>query len=242
MIIGICGKKQCGKSSMAGFIKQQLPDRKVKEISFAKPLKDFINEVLNIPKNHLYGSNEQKNYPLCTWGEVFEGPGLVAYKKRDRDLLSAREIMQVVGTDVMRHGHLNYVNNNLEKEIRLFLQKKFGAGVMPYQDLWIDLAIMDIKVAKTRKEADVFIVSDVRFHNEVKAIKAAGGKLVRLYRDTDCEESIPHPSEMEMEEMKNKDFDFVLVEYENRNLKQLSHFTTRVLMGCGLLETGGILA
>ena len=241
MIIGICAKKQCGKDSMAGFIQKQLPDKKIQQISFAKPLKDFINEVLNVPKKNVWGTDADKNYPLCTWGEVFEGPALVAYKKRDRDLLSAREILQILGTDVMRYGHIDYVTGPLQKEVVLFLQKKFGAGTTPFLNIWVDLAIMDIKVMKTRNELDIAVISDVRFHNEVAAVKKSGGKMVRLYRDTKCADSIPHPSELEMEDMRDADFDFVLPEEYNINLKQLAHFTTKVLMGCGLIETGGLL-
>lgn len=241
MIIGLCGRKQSGKSSMASFIKELLPDISVKEISFAKPLKDFIHEALNVPKKNLYGSNEDKNYPLCTWGEIFQGPALNKYKKHDRHLLSAREILQVIGTDVMRHGHLEYVGIKLENEIKRFLSQKFGAGKMPYEDLWIDLAIMDVKIGKSRGEIDVAVVSDVRFKNEVKAIKKSNGKLVRLYRDTGCSESIEHPSEAEMLSIEDNEFNFIINEEDNKNLKQLKTKTIQILMSLGLLGVGEVI-
>lgn len=240
MIIGICGKKQVGKDSMAGFIKKQLPELKIQQISFAKPLKDFVHEVLNIPKKNLYGSDADKNYPLCTWGEIFHGPALKAYEKQDRTLLSAREILQVVGTDIMRKGHMDYANNKLAQEIRVFLARRFGAGTEPFLDLWIDLAIQDIEEMKARGELDVAVISDVRFHNELRQLKAAGAVMIRLYRDTGCEDSIPHPSEMEMDEMSDNDFDVVVYEEHNETLKQLENVTTRLLMSNGLLEDGGI--
>ena len=174
MIIGICGKKQTGKNSMASFIKKQLPDTKIKEISFAKPLKDFVTETFNIDKRNVWGSDADKSYPLCTWGEIFTGPCLVKYKKHDRDLLSAREIRQIVGTDVIRHGNIPYLNNNYAQEVNVFLTRKFGDN-RARMSAWIDLAIMDIKGMKARKELDIAIITDVRFHNEVSAVKENNG-------------------------------------------------------------------
>jgi hypothetical protein len=225
---------------MAGFIKKLLPDKKVKQISFAKPLKDFCGEVFNIPKQNLYGSDADKNYPLCTWGEIFTGLCLRKYGKRDRDLLSSREILQVVGTDVMRLGHLEYLQNEYVHECNHFLAKKFGRGTKPFGSIWIDLALMDIKVLEANKELDIAVISDIRFHNERNAIQKAGGILVRLYRDTGCEDSIQHPSELELDEMKDADFDYVLFEQNNKNLKQLRAWTTNVLMSAGILEAGGL--
>lgn len=240
MIIGIAGKKQTGKDSMAGFIEKQLPHKKVKRISFAKPLKDFCHEAFNIPKQNLYGSDADKNYPLCTWGEVFTGICLRKYSKRDRDLLSSREILQVVGTDVMRLGNLDYLQNEYAAKCRHFIEKKFGRGKKPFDSIWIELALMDVKVLEARGELDIAVISDVRFHNERIAVAEAGGINIRLYRETGLDDSIPHPSELQLDEMKDQDFDYVLTEEGNETLKKLSAFTTNVLQDSGILEIGGL--
>lgn len=241
MIIGVVGKKQSGKDSLANIAMKLLPDKKIKKISFAKPLKDFVHDAFRIPKKNLWGSNEDKNYPLCTWSDIFTGPAINNYRKHDRALLSAREILQIVGTDVMRYGNLNYLNNKFLNEVELFLKKKLGAGTRPYSNIWVDLTMMDIKTIKARKEAEIVFITDARFHNETKAIRENSGKLIRLYRDTKCEDSIPHPSELEMEEMQDKSFDFVLYEEQNTNLKQLEVFVIKVLMDLGLIGTGGMV-
>jgi hypothetical protein len=225
---------------MARFIKKLLPNKKVKQISFAKPLKDFCGEAFNIPKQNLYGSDADKNYPLCTWGEVFTGLCLRKYGKRDRDLLSSREILQVVGTDVMRLGHLEFLQNEYVAECNHFLAKKFGRGTKPFGTIWIDLALMDIKVLQANNELDIAVISDVRFHNERAAIANAGGVLIRLYRDTGCDDSIPHPSELELDEMRDEDFNFVLFEEGNKDLQQLRAWTTQILMRAGILDVGGL--
>ena len=239
MIIGIAAKKQCGKDSMAGFIKELLPNKKVKQISFAKPLKDFVHEAFDIPKQNLYGSDADKNYPLCTWGEVFTGMAIKKYGKTDRTLLSAREILQVVGTDVMRQGNLTFLHQQYESKARHFIEKKFGRGTQPFDSIWIDLAIMDIKLLQARGELDIAVISDVRFINERVAIADAGGINIRLHRDTGCEDTIPHPSELELDEMKDTDFDYFLAEEGNKTLPQLKAWTTNVLMQANIIEVGG---
>jgi hypothetical protein len=59
------------------------------------------------------------------------------------------------------------------------------------------------------------VVSDVRFHNELAAIKDAGGRLVRVKRPETDEESsktgiAKHASEMEQKHFKDVDFDAIL--------------------------------
>jgi hypothetical protein len=235
MIIGLAAKKQAGKSSLAKFIVDLLGHMKVKEISFAQPLKEFVNKEFAIPKDNLYGSDADKNYPLMTWGEIFTGRCITAYKKRDRDLLCGREIMQIVGTDVMRLGRLDYLHRKYEEGSRFFVEKWFGKGKLPFNSIWVDLAIMEIKRLQAVNSADVVIIPDVRFHNEVDAVKEAGGKLVRLYRDTGCKDSIPHPSELQLDEMEDVDFDFIVKEEDNKNLKQLKNFAIRMLMDLELV-------
>lgn len=230
MIIGLASKKQCGKNSLAKFIADLLPDSKVKEISFAQPLKEFVYKEFNIPKDHLYGTDAQKNYPLCTWGEIFSGICLGKYKKRNTDLLSGREIMQVVGTDVMRLGHLDYLHLKHEGVCKFFVEKQFGAGKLPFETIWVELSMMEIKRLKAIKKCDIAIITDIRFHNEVAAVKETEGKLVRLYRDTGCGDSIPHASELQLDEMEDSSFDFIVKEEDNKNLKQLRSFAIRMLM------------
>ncbi len=235
MIIGLAAKKQCGKSSLAKFVTDILSTSKVKDISFAQPLKEFIHEEFAIPKNHLYGTDAEKNYPLMTWGEMFTGRCMGAYTKRDRDLLSAREIMQIVGTDVMRLGHLDYLHHKFEERCKFYIEKYFGKGKLPFGDIWVELAMMEIKRLRATGNADIVIIPDLRFHNEVKAVKDAGGTLIRLYRDTGCTDTIPHPSELQLDEMEDVDFDYIIKEEDNKNLKQLKVFAIRMLMELSLV-------
>src|SRR5690606_36225624 len=110
-----------------------------RKLSFAKPLKDFIHLGFHIPHKNLYGSQDDKAYPLCTWGEIFTDECMRHYDKKPNTLLSAREIMQVVGTDVLREGHLEYLVEPYQSTCINFLKNKFGEDGKPHQAIWINL-------------------------------------------------------------------------------------------------------
>lgn len=223
-IVGICGKKQTGKNSVAKFIADAMSHRGVKEISLAHPLKYFVIELLDINPRHVWGSDADKNYPLAAWGKIFENDILDKYGKDQYDLLSGREALQVVGTDVMRQDNILSLKSPFREKTEMFLMNKFG-NKCGFDSIWIDLCIKDIQ----ESEDDIFIIPDVRFHNEVSALKNAGAKMIRLYRDTKVKDSIPHPSELEMDEMDDDDFDFVVYEHENVDLASLKRRTMNFL-------------
>lgn len=92
-IIALSGRKQSGKSTAAEFIEQNLlrynPLLSYKTYSFADPLKkDICMNILGLTYEQCYGTDEQKN----TLTElVWEGKQL-----------TAREAMEIIGTDIFR--------------------------------------------------------------------------------------------------------------------------------------------
>ena len=238
IILGICGQKSSGKDSFADIAKKILQSDKVMKLSFAKPLKDFVINLFNLQSKYAWGSEADKNYPIATWGKYFTQDALDKYKKENDTLLSTREILQVVGTDVMRLGNFNFLVEDLRSKVKSFIMKHFNKEVA-HDTIWIDLLKKDIEDLNARGIADIFIISDVRFANEVNSVKSWGGKVVRLYRDTNLTNSIPHPSELEMNNILDKEFDYVLYEEDNVNLKQLRKFVLRVLMEEKLVNSIG---
>ena len=132
MLIGIAGKKQSGKDTMAQFFKALDQEYEIKK--FAGKLKEVASLLTN--------------YPLWYWEEE---------KYKDRKLSSTfnyytgREFLQRLGTEVFR----NNLNN----------------------DIWVNLLFQDYGV-------DKWIITDVRFQNEVMAIKENGGILIKMERKT----------------------------------------------------------
>lgn len=90
-IIAVAGRKQSGKTSACTYITNTFTTIK-QEISciynFADPLKGLCQDILGLTYDQCYGADEQKNALVeCYW----EGKQL-----------SAREVMQLVGTDMFR--------------------------------------------------------------------------------------------------------------------------------------------
>lgn len=90
-IIAFAGRKQSGKTTSCEFVANVFSSLK-QEISciynFADPLKQLCQDILGLTYEQCYGSDERKNELVnCYW---------------DNKQLSAREVMQMVGTDMFR--------------------------------------------------------------------------------------------------------------------------------------------
>ena len=101
--------------------------------------------------------------------------------------LTPRQFLQTLGTEVARKCH---------------------------PDVWIRRALESANFLL--EERPGVVIPDVRFRNEVDAIKAAGGKVIRLTRGDGLEgEAGRHASETEQSGIPDEVFDYVL---ENRFL------------------------
>lgn len=106
-IIAIAGRKQSGKTSACEYISKTFTQQK-QEISciynFADPLKQLCQDILGLTHDQCYGTDDQKNELVdCYW---------------DNKQLSAREVMQIVGTDMFRKLQHNVWANTTIKQIQ----------------------------------------------------------------------------------------------------------------------------
>lgn len=144
-IIAFAGRKQSGKTTCAeavvsyfnGMVK---PYNAAKIYNFADPLKkDICMNILGLSHAQCYGDDDDKNQLTnLVW---------------NNSQLTAREVMQFVGTDIFR---------------------KMKPGV------WADATINKIKADNNLSLA---AVADCRFPNEVEVIKNAGGLVIKLNRN-----------------------------------------------------------
>jgi hypothetical protein len=93
-IIAFAGRKQSGKTTCSEFVQKYAngstePYNSVKIYNFADPLKlDICINILGLTTDQCYGTDDQKNELVdCYW---------------DNKQLTAREVMQMVGTDMFR--------------------------------------------------------------------------------------------------------------------------------------------
>jgi hypothetical protein len=99
LIVALAGRKQSGKTTCAEFI-QQVANATLKPLgscsiyNFADSLKqDICMNILGLTKDQCYGTDDQKNELVnCYW---------------NGKQLSAREVMQIVGTDIFRSMQKN---------------------------------------------------------------------------------------------------------------------------------------
>jgi len=130
IVIGVSGKKQAGKSSLCDFLHAhhyctRYPEGKViaydngdvvvegigdkeedyhddcQTYSFADPLKQFCIDNLGLSNAQCYGTDDDKN-SLTKYEWCHLPPEIKERYSPDNEYMTARQVMQVFGTDVMR--------------------------------------------------------------------------------------------------------------------------------------------
>jgi len=161
IVINLCGRKRTGKESAFKVI-QPYVDRPG-EFQFATPLKKFCIEVLGLTQDQCYGTSADRETPTkYNWSWV-DSDIRKKYGKPDEQVMTARDVLQVVGTDLMR--------------------QKF------YRNVWAEAGIREA----VNSTANTCIFTDGRFPNELDSSRDAwtmdqsfmpSSIVVRLYRDT----------------------------------------------------------
>ena len=141
MLIGFSGKKGSGKSFFADYL---VNNKLFIKLSFASPLKEITKILFNL-------SDEDVKDPIK---KELINPKFNA---------SPRELMQWLGTDIMREE----------------FNKKFNYS----GSIWIDSVKDKVKTLLDNNK-DV-VIDDVRFQNEVDMIHSLGGIVINLRNNLD---------------------------------------------------------
>lgn len=194
----------------------------IKNYSFAKELKDICAGLFNIPRECLYGTDEQKNQiqehllwenmpgvmtpEMSVYGQDYAGKHSDAgfeeacywmYKHKSGPM-TVREFMQFFGTDIMR--------------------KIYGP-------IWTNRTIKNIKT----ENPQLAIISDCRFKNEAQALKQEKAKLIRLTRSTASDK---HSSENAFENFDNFD---AVIDNQNMTIEETQRELIKVIDSWGWL-------
>jgi len=153
LIIGIAGKKQSGKSSaevqMLRAFREIDPSLTIGTRALAERIKDIAVTALSLPPELVYGDEEAKKQKTA-----YEWRDTPYADENTHELMTVREVLQVLGTECFRTW--------------------FG------KDIWINLTLQRIQ----QSAAQVTIISDVRFKNEVeKILEQPRGYVLHLTRD-----------------------------------------------------------
>ncbi len=182
-IIGISGRKQAGKNTVANIINGDV----IKRLEMVEDFAIDNSGQLNIKTVNQQGESGwgvfdvlRKDAEFLDYAEKSLFPYVKVYHFADYLKKICVELFdltpqQVYGTDDDKNTETPY-----DMTAREFLQY-FGTDVMRKikDTIWVDRAIKTIK----EEESAVAIIPDVRFPNEVDAIHKAGGVCLRLTRD-----------------------------------------------------------
>ena len=113
-IICLAGRKRTGKESVFKLLYPYVADPQ--EFQFATPLKKFCMEVLGLTHGQCYGTDFERESPTkYRWGDV-AAHIREKYRKNPIDIMTARDVLQVVGTDLIRESF--YMNTWAEAGVR----------------------------------------------------------------------------------------------------------------------------
>lgn len=176
MIIGISGKKQSGKNTV-GAILQCLHEN----INF-----EGIKEVID--------------------------KGMLIYDPNNMELVSFASKLKEIASSLIGVKYWDFENQTFKKEVdpltgltnREILQK-IGTSFRKLfgEDIWIKVLFKYLECNGLDKN---YIITDVRYKNEAKAIKEKGGILIRVNRNTDSNDT--HQSEVDLDDYDK--FDFII--------------------------------
>ena len=203
MIIGISGKKQAGKTTVANIIHGEI--LKSKELIIDYNIND--NGKLLINTTNSTGKEgwgefdvERKDEQFIEYAHYNMWPYVKLYNFADpvKDMcinLFGLTYEQAYGTNDQKNQTLKHIRWEDMPKVRASKRKPvkrgkitarefmqfFGTDIMRkiHNDVWANACLNKI----TKEGSDLAIIADVRFPNEVEAITKAGGKVLRLERN-----------------------------------------------------------
>lgn len=191
-LVGFCGLAGSGKDTSADIL---VKHANFVKIALADPLKRVCKDIFAFSDDQLWGPSENRNAPDRRY---FRGRHLDQDTHVDM-FLTPRHALQQLGTEWGRNC---------------------------YPDVWIDYALRTaselmergleyypdrgLTVERAEKPFGGVVFSDIRFRNEVSAIRSAGGKVIRLLRGGLQGSASLHASESEMMSMPDSLFDAVI--------------------------------
>jgi hypothetical protein len=194
-LIGINGKIGAGKDTVGEIIQKLCltnngPNFEIKK--FAGKLKQIASLLTGIPAENFEDQEFKKVILGKEWGTVKHNPLNAIPVFEDvqfNHLMSVRELLQKLGTEAMRNGlHANVWVNALFADYKGFVKEwdEFGNDTLVEYPNWI--------------------ITDMRFPNELEAVVEKGGITIRVVRPGTATGT--HPSEIALDDA---EFDYEII-------------------------------
>lgn len=255
MIVGLAGLAGSGKDTVADFL---VKNHGFTKVAFADPLKRICRDVYDFSKEQLWGPSSKRNAPdkryyrlskpdevllnlLEKWHELpndgeEEPPPAHEYLGITHEeykcwvetggYLTPRHALQQLGSE---WGRNCYSNTWVDYALRVAHTLLFGTiddspGSRPRysQEDGLTWGIMCPRPKG-------IVISDVRFVNELEAIRARGGKVAKVLRGKGLEGSAAqHRSETELVGMSEEVFN-ILIDNKTSTLKELEEHVALIV-------------
>lgn len=183
-MLGIRGKKGVGKDFVASVLREMLKRRNLPVVcvAFADPLKSMLVEYFGLERESLYGDINDKENTITQyqWERIPAAIRSDEFVGR-KGPMSVRDMMKFVGTDIMR--------------------------CLFDQDIWIKYFFN--LVSRTRTSENVILVTDLRFPNEVEAVRSLGGRVMLVTGPQRAKQNIPkdiHSTESALDNYEEDDY------------------------------------
>lgn len=182
LIIGLSGKAGSGKDTVAGFIQEYFKERNVnwKPVAYGDKLKQICSILTGLPISVFY---DQLTKEILTLPPQWNHFKLVTAEGKNRgmylDKAQAENMKRIVDLSRKESDFLSAVNVEESKTTPRVLLQLLGSDILRQHgsmDIWVNALWSDYYIGHR------WIVTDVRFENEWKAITDRGGVVIRIER------------------------------------------------------------
>ena len=211
-ILGIRGKKGVGKNFVAEVLERTLSSSgaKVEFMAFAVPLKEMLVEPFGLDRSKLFGNVDDKEETITGYSWD-KIPASIRSKEfvGRTGPMTYRDMLKFVGTDIMRQ----------------FFDTQ----------IWVKAMCRGIN----RSSADVILITDVRFPNELSMVRDYGGRIMRIKGTQRARTTLKedeHPTENALDGFLEDDY--VIENEKNDNSFSLREKLKEVLAWLSTTSTG----
>lgn len=230
VLIGISGKANAGKDTLADLIVRERPG--YGKLSFAQPLKNFAARVYGFSHDQLWGPSECRDSPDPRFFS-----GSPAWEVADKEFRAySEEWMNDLGVvfltvpKAVTTLYDTYHDLRRSQEVTLTprsVLQAFGLwGRSISSELWVNATIrLSQEYVSRRRGWDGVVYPDVRFRNEFSALRRNRALLVRI-RSSKRGANLD-VSETEQDSIPDSDFDIVI--HNNKDLSALKSEVENIL-------------
>ena len=207
-VIGISGRMGSGKNTVGDIIEKLCLTNngpKFEQKSFAGKLKQIASLLTGIPVEDFEDQEFKKSYLGAEWGTVQDVPLKSIPPFADMQfnvLMSVRELLQKLGTEAIRDGL--------------------------HPNAWVNALMCEYKRPKmSQRNPSNWIITDVRFPNELEAIEDVKGLTLKVIRPVKKSKTTArlHPSETSLDKA---EFNYTII--NDGSIKDLIEKVRQILI------------